>query len=254
MCESVLKKIFGNEFESSKITIHGRGTAGEGYSNEMIYLSLKFLGEELSLAVKIMLDFKAEDFKKTIGALYDSEIQFYEIIWPALDEFQKSYKQCNPFEKIPKFYGSLTDNGLGVLVMENLKSSNFVLRDKKHMYDKQLVELLFRNFGHFHALSLALKHKNREQFDKLSSIMTSSWKYFTSIESFSTMLSKIADAACSGLEEGVVRDTMKTFSENIVQEYKEVTVYKGSHAAILHGDCWINNFLFKHNVSILIKI
>lgn len=203
--------------------------------------------------VKTMPDIKDKN-RELVSVLYDTEINFYENVWPALDTFQKRVLSKGYFDKIARCLGSASQDGRRVIVLENLKKSNFVMKDKKLSHDRNLIEFAFKTYGAFHALSLAMKDKHPKEYDRLkNSFANNSWHNFRDSSLIRVIVPDLMMIATSGLDDSddVMKNKMIQFASRVLEEFADVTVYKGSYDVITHSDSWINNFMFKENVSIV---
>lgn len=248
MCLLVLRKIFGEELDEYEVSNEGSGNKGEGYLNEMLFLNLKKEDGDTHVVVKTMPDIKDKN-RELVSVLYDREINFYEKVWPVLDQFQRRFPSNEYFDKIPRCFGS---DGRKVIVLENLKKSDFVLQEKEIFHDRNLIEFVFKSYGVFHALSLALKDNDPKEYVRLkNSFANNSWHNFRDSSLIRVIVPKITMLAMTGLDDadGDVKDKMVEFASRVLEEFSDVSLYKGDYDVITHGDCWINNFMFKQNVS-----
>lgn len=244
LCQTVLRKKFGDALQ---IFPEETCAKGEGYVSDMLFLNLK-IGEEILHSVVKMMPYLEPKNEAEVRPLYETEVTFYETVWPVLDRFQRERKG-KIFDKIPKYFGSATKDGRIVLAMENIKAAGFLLRGKKHLYDRSLVELSFKQFAEYHAISFALKDQKPEQFEIVRCSLKRSWNDLIPTSYIQLLLPKWTQLVTTHIENEDVKRKLSTLTDRVLDEFANVVVYKGKHHALIHGDCWINNFLFKHSVS-----
>lgn len=200
---------------------------------------------------------RAEGFRNIapIRQAYDREIYIYSKVFPEFINLQEERGILKPFKSFAKYYSSIMDDSNEALVMEDMKELGFKLKDRHDPLDFNHILLVMREYGRFHALSYAVRDQEPELFQELSDNTQES--FFSSIKS-DVMYKSIelqSDKALNSLDpikHKVAYEKFKSFQSKMVDLIKEVIKSEtaGKYGVITHGDCWVNNMLFKYGVSI----
>jgi hypothetical protein len=137
-----------------KSYIEGDGSIiEEPWENSIIY---KCLPESIHLRDA----FKSDE-------LFCNEVAFYNKIWPCLYDFQKQWDDVKtPFKSIPKCYLAQSDT----VVLKDLKRLGFTMADRRQGLNIQEAYFVLKHLSQFHALSLAMKCHNPEDFYELLNV------------------------------------------------------------------------------------
>ncbi|CAG9793174.1 unnamed protein product [Diatraea saccharalis] len=98
--------------------------------------------------------------------LFCNEVAFYNKIWPSLSSFQKLWDVKTPFKSIPKCYLAQSDT----VVLKDLKRLGFVMPDRRQGLSIEQCYFVLKHLAQFHALSLAMKCHNPEEFYELLNV------------------------------------------------------------------------------------
>ncbi|KAF5270855.1 hypothetical protein FQA39_LY08300 [Lamprigera yunnana] len=110
-----------------------------------------------------------------------------------------------------------------------------------------------REYGRFHALSFALRDQKPSLFQEISENVEEI--FFNEEALFGEDLQKALDSqaerAMKALDHLLNKSAYKKFmrfKEHMVEITKKVVhgTAAGEYAVVCHGDCWVNNFLFKY--------
>ncbi|CAK1594209.1 unnamed protein product [Parnassius mnemosyne] len=239
---------------------------GDNYTSMVYRISLKGIRKkdaesteepwESSIIYKCLPEsvMRREAFKS--DELFCNEVAFYTKIWPTLIKFQSQWeKVANPFKCIPKCY--LAQNDL--VILKDLKQMGFVMPDRRQGLTIEQSYFVLKHLSHFHALSLAMKYHNQEEFYELLNIQDGISEVFFVPENedyFKSYYTEATQNAIAMVEEEL-RDSekkdlyLKKFREfcsedTFFQTMVEQVAPKEPLAVICHGDCWTNNFLFRY--------
>lgn len=179
------------------------------------------------------------------------EIFVYTKVLPLLDEFQKENSIEDHFDNVAKCYGVCEKNEKEALVLQNLKTEGFEIHSRTEPQNLNHVLFIFRNYGRWHALSLAMKIKKPSIFKALTKNMDDVFGKFMTQTNVTTQAEKEFDNALKILGKYNEATTVKKF-ESIKNDVKEILTNLGNEtnpaSVILHGDCWNNNMMFKYEV------
>lgn len=249
----LLKDVVIGDINDYSINIDDYDGKGEGFIGDVTFLTLtnNKTNEKEGVVLKEQKTVKGEPLNITIAA-FENEINFYRDIWCTLEQFYKdSTKKTINF--IPKCVAT-SRSKMRKVVLENLKLQGFAPHDKTKPFDTVHFTAVLRTYGVFHALSMALKQQNSEEFRRLEGLL-----YYIDERDFDKDKSfggKVLKTVC--------RDFQKMFDANdeILIEYLKLYERIGPkivdrcfcegqlNGILLHGDSWSNNFMFKYDVSV----
>lgn len=104
---------------------------------------------------------RREAFKS--DELFRNEVAFYTKIWPSLSSFQSKWNVTHPFKSIPKCYLARND----CVVLKDLKQFGFVMPDRRQGLTIEECYMVMKQLSRFHALSLAMKCHDPDEFFEL---------------------------------------------------------------------------------------
>uniref|UniRef100_A0A1B0DI70 CHK kinase-like domain-containing protein n=1 Tax=Phlebotomus papatasi TaxID=29031 RepID=A0A1B0DI70_PHLPP len=175
--EDKLKEILrkeGNYKLKGYQLVDGFSKKGDSYLSEVFRLRID--GEEPGCCSSTCLNFVVKGLPKNIGrrktfrsaAFFKNEITFYEDIIPAFEDFQARRSPKKPFIEYPRCYSSFCDGNHDYVALDDLSKYGFVSADRQNGMDFEHCRLALESLGRLHALSLAMKDQEPENFAKLS--------------------------------------------------------------------------------------
>ncbi|KAJ8925785.1 hypothetical protein NQ315_009635 [Exocentrus adspersus] len=249
-----IKNAFRNQnLLNCEVTLKGTNDTTDGYASFITFATVSATykdgsKEEINIAVKVSRESLIQNFRYA----YDREAYLYSTIFPTFTKFQHENQVEDLFKSVPICYKTIADEKLVVIILEDLKQNGYRLHDRKNPMDLNHLKLVLREYGKFHAVSFALRHKRKEDFKKL-------------VNNFSdSMINIIDDAWKQMIKESFVKvcGTMKEIGKLELYEVCNSILQKDpgdlmlgllktdeAQSAVLHGDCWNNNFLFKYKVE-----
>lgn len=155
---------------------------------------------------------------------------------------------------LPECLLSNTDNGNEIIILEDLMLLGFEVNDKLIAYENlnySQVKLVLTYLAKFHSLSFVYESKEgTAQFNELknefndilykNSFLNKSKLRNYFFESFEMSLNII--------EDNKTRKKLGLIKEKLLELLRMYTNPR-KYNAFCHGDCWLNNILFKQNVS-----
>jgi thiamine kinase-like enzyme len=247
----VLKK---ENLENYSIHISGSTEKGDGYLGDVTFVDVRGTNtnEKKSYEFVIKSGKKSSQLREMIPVrnAFENEIYFYNEILPVFREFQAEKGITDPFDNTPKFYDSIIEEEMEVLILGNMKTSGYSLHDRFNPMDQEHIRKIIKVYGKLHAISFALRDQKPEVFKelggKLTDMMKLSAKYIKPKEDRNTY-EDIIKIAKEKKEDDVVAK-LNILNER-TKRLNEITDPNDPYAVILHGDCWNNNFMFKYAVS-----
>ncbi|XP_055714788.1 uncharacterized protein LOC129808908 [Phlebotomus papatasi] len=261
--EDKLKEILrkeGNYKLKGYQLVDGFSKKGDSYLSEVFRLRID--GEEPGSCSSTCLNFVVKGLPKNIGrrktfrsaAFFKNEITFYEDIIPAFEDFQARRSPKKPFIEYPRCYSSFCDGNHDYVALDDLSKYGFVSADRQNGMDFEHCRLALESLGRLHALSLAMKDQEPENFAKLSQKVEETY-YISSLKAWysdfmKTQIVVAKDALAKeypGTE--IEKKALKFISDDLYDNLCEITHAESPLAVIGHGDGWTPNFLFKYDAS-----
>lgn len=231
---------------------------GDGFIAVMIAVTIKGKQAlnvddetELSLMCKILPENKARRDVFKSHMLFEREVCVYSRMLPMFEQFQRdrNISESEGFFQYPKCYLAVANatNDHYVIIMENLKVSNYELWDKMKPVDFDTSSIFLQALGRYHGISLALRDQKPELFNEileLEDILTAM------IET--PIICNMMEGAIDKAVEHLICEDEKKFLRKIKDNYKQTIKERlfapnaaGQLSVLIHGDCWNNNFCFK---------
>ncbi|KAJ8942640.1 hypothetical protein NQ318_013353 [Aromia moschata] len=238
-------------FEDFDVTTNAGSLKGDNYMGVITKVGVKNHRKKLDLILKsASSNVKLREIVP-IRKAFVREITIYETVFPAFDEFLKENGCPEGFSGHPKVYGTCNEENEEFLLLENLKEIGYDLWERTTPMDWDHVALVLKEYGKFHAISLAMKEKNPEIYDKLTKDLTN--VFARDGQDQDEMKEIIEREARKALSNGIkavkgnrkAEEAMEKFSDTIFQFFQELQMPE-NHLVLLHGDCWCNNLLFKY--------
>lgn len=251
----VLEKAINGNIEDFAISVNDSNKKGDGYIGQIFFVTLqeKNYGRRLNFVVKQA--FSEQNIRELhpIRDAFITEIYFYTELWPKLREFQERIPATLSFDHLARCYAATREENFERLVLEDLKEQGFVMNDKRKVMDREQLEYIFKVYGKLHAISFAYKALKPGEFSELTEVVTDVWVSFSKKQIFQDAI-KLAYRQCfDNLEPGVddaIIDKFRHYLDDGMEVFCKSLV-NGKYTAIVHGDCWSNNIMFKYDVSVI---
>lgn len=231
------------------IEVKGIG-AGEGFMSNMMAITLIAAEQRLSLICKLQLPVpESSEVVDTQFAFY-REIEMYKTVLPLMAELQRKNGLTaeTGFFAYPKcFVSERADNNESIIILEDLRVRDFALCDKLKPLKFEHVALLLQQLGRYNALSFVLRDQQPEVFAKLEAMDD----YFMNVVITNPGIQGIFSSA---IEQAIVladnekdKTLLRAFLANYVQlgQTRRCPERLGRFGVLIHGDCHINNMMFK---------
>ncbi|XP_050499197.1 uncharacterized protein LOC126879896 [Diabrotica virgifera virgifera] len=242
-----------NGFTNYEIIASPGSNKGDNFSGIITAVTIKNKEKSLDLILKSSRTFSKQSKEHHIH-VYKREIFMYERIFKEFKKYQKEHNIQDPFESVPKYYSSFTEEGQHSLVLENLKSQQYQLWDKKVPMNPEHIKTVLIEYAKFHAVSLAMKHKNPELFETLlgeTNLDNPMHKLFDGDnnegrENIKSFFSATLSMGYKAVKDDVALTEYLKKYESVAFENMSKMRQPEYKIVVTHGDCWCNNFMFKY--------
>lgn len=241
-------------YKDTKIEVEVLGEAGDNYMANVKRIIVKDLhGKPFKMVAKIASGIDQIRMIGNTHLVFVNETIMYTEVLPKFRQLQSEAKvPDNDILKFAECYGYLTDAPNEIILLEDLKETNFVMLDRFKSLTNECVKSVLKNIAIIHSLSFVLKHKESQTFGEYSTKLSDMWSkmppemmmFFVMIEHFVLYL----------LQENENRTDLFKRTEMITHLQSAVDILNEpltKHKVILQGDAWTNNIMFKFDVSIL---
>ena len=251
--KSWLKNILKEEIEDHSVNVLGNAEKGEGYLSDILYVKLTPKSNNQIETYELVLKCNRINQATTpIKEAFRTEMFIYNEVIPAFTKLQTEKGLHNWFSSVPTCYGTLTTKDVQIIVLENMKTSDYVLWDKKHPFTRKHMDLILEEYAKFHALSIALQQHDPQKFKELSDGLGDTFiREFVKTNNMDTVFGRAAleiyDLLKGDLDENTL-NTWKILYEKAYFILEGMVDKKETPKVILHASCWCNNFMFKYDV------
>uniref|UniRef100_A0A0K2UA87 CHK kinase-like domain-containing protein n=1 Tax=Lepeophtheirus salmonis TaxID=72036 RepID=A0A0K2UA87_LEPSM len=187
------------------------------------------------------------DFVK-YSRLNATEVFFYKKIAPTLREYATKYSELKVF--FPEVYH--IDEEAGVFIFENFKTQGYKMRDRKVGLDEAHINIAFTRLAAHHTLTYHYIQENGTNALEEAGILRKGWLLETPIANeimgyMNTLIQTISGVVAT--KDEALSNDLNTFfgAKNPADCINELLAKQSPMQLVLHGDGWVNNFLFKYN-------
>ncbi|XP_031337195.1 uncharacterized protein LOC116166380, partial [Photinus pyralis] len=189
-----------------------------------------------------------------VTKIYVREVYFYEKILTEYQKFQEE-KGVVPFRSYAKYYTSYLEEPYETIIMEDMKAVGYKLYNRQDPLDYEHALMVMREYGRFHAISFAIRDQKPDLFQEFQRNLP---EVLYDILADNDASKKLIQSQCSRARDSLdevnnkrVYDKFADFEEHMFKlvEKAIATDAAGRYAVISHGDCWINNILFKYSTG-----
>lgn len=249
-----------HKFDAPQIASLEPNEKGAGFLGSVFMVTVtdrKCADKKLDLVLKLALRQTEIRAIVPVRLFYENEIFFYDTIYPTFEQFNRKQRGENaaPLDLVPRNYlNSLLPNA-ELLVLGNLKAAGFHTFDRKLDMNRSHIEMIFKRYGCYHGTSFAFQDKEPAWFATLTDGIRDGFSALVEVERFSKSLQRLCEfindkVLVSGEVDQVIIDKFKKYNkDNILDIYLDSINRKSKYLAILHGDCWSNNLMFKYEVK-----
>ncbi|KAJ3646075.1 hypothetical protein Zmor_023686 [Zophobas morio] len=237
------------------IEIIGNSEKGDGFVGDIIFVCVtgtdkEGKNKEYNLVLKCSKSSAAlMENAPAFRTAFVREAYIYENVFPFFKQFQFNKGIEKPFDSVPKCYGVYSDQFRHVIVLENLKKLGYDLWPKAKPLTRGVIDTIIREYAKFHAISVAVEDQFPERFQKLLQDSTeNTLKEFMDKSGFLNVFKNSVEEVYDLLRDDVKNETLEEWlklKDQVGLIFGDMTPSVGDLKVINHGDCWMNNFLYK---------
>ncbi|KAJ4451122.1 hypothetical protein ANN_02562 [Periplaneta americana] len=265
--QSLLRPQLGNDVIVESFTSKPLTQPGENYGSTMLALEVNIIkGDDKATRRKLDLVAKLVFPPGFLWKIFDppntawKEILCYISVKEEYEKLQK--EKCVPKEKFldvfPRCYGARTtlSKEIGekadenaVLLLENLKTLNYRLGDRKKGLDLTHTRLAVSQLARFHAMSIALKNLKPQVFKGTVLRACRPHNFDIDEEEMRANTPKLLNSVKIVPEcEMYVDRVLQAINMGIQRQFgKSLLPPCELYATIVHSDFWVNNMMFMYD-------
>lgn len=210
--------------------------------------------DELALILKTPPSNEPEDEIFFTELIFEREIFAYTEFLPAIVEFQnqKGISLNKGFFSFPKMYGTILDTNkhfYGIL-LEDLQAKSFKLFNSAETRSTDIDHaiIVVKELAKLHGISFALNDQNPEIFNRFKKVEEPLVKELTianTIKFKNVAFDRAINCLCPVKNKEAI-EKMQILKESYVEQILSCVSEPTSKFVINHGDCWINNAMFRY--------
>ncbi|XP_076066642.1 putative oxidoreductase dhs-27 [Oratosquilla oratoria] len=237
-------------FEEEEIT-----KKGENYLGLVTSISVQYRLESLedlrtNYVVKSNFERGLSDANKLLREIFAKEIGFYLEIVPALNRELQEAGQ--PDLRTPKSPFVLQTEDKEIIFMDDLREQGFQMVDYKKGLDKDHTLLVVRELARLHGASFLLQRNSKvdllTNYPYLVDGFMACAEYETFVLTFQGVLKCCAVIARLNKGYGKVAKYIEEELSPKCMDYRREFLHPcPPFVAVVHGDCWNNNILFRND-------
>ncbi|XP_044265728.1 uncharacterized protein LOC123012033 [Tribolium madens] len=231
------------------VKLVGNSGKGDGYVGDITFVQLSTPHQDYHLVLKCNKPCKIQGHNEIIKTIFLREIFFYETLLPTFINFQKEKDLGEIFDSVANCYGSYKSESTQVIVLEDLKKLGYEMWPVKKPLNRAHIECVVREYGKFHATSVALKTLKPEKFQEILALLNRTLSDMFQTPAMQNIVTKSLQKVIEWLE-GRVEEKILTKLTLLREQIPQLTVEfeeKAPLKVVCHGGCWNNNFMYKYN-------
>ncbi|XP_044728472.1 uncharacterized protein LOC123292035 isoform X2 [Chrysoperla carnea] len=233
-------------------TIEAGSQKGDNYLGGIYRIIIKGIDsitkEPRELYLILKCSARGGEFRESFphNIVFQHECYMYNEYLPKLYDIQKKYGIENGLKNVAKLYKYSTVDMDEFIVLEDMKQKGFVMLNRQECLDLQHCKFVLRQLAYLHGLGFVFKHKNQQEFQKMTEHLVSPFQHMDRPE-FRIFMENVAKKALGTLDENT--NVYKGFVElqkNLHDTMDQLKIADKEYSIVVHNDCWNNNFLFKY--------
>lgn len=248
--EFINKVIKEQDIKVKKIKFEPVGKAGDNFVANVRRIIVEGEDRSLQLIAKIAPQNEVGRMLVMTTEVTMNEHIMYTEFLPKLQQMQiEAGVPEKDRLRYAKCYGSSTENFQEVILLEDLKLSEFIILDKFVSLNDTCVRSVLKNLAILHSFSFVLKSREPETFDSFKN------RFFDYVSSLA--LSEDAETHIDQFRNTIVSvfDGDEELKNKIAYIFQDMiplmtmSLNYDKHSVILQADPWTNNFMFRFKVK-----
>lgn len=241
LLEKILRKKENVNVKIKDFKISEGSRKGDNFSSDICRIHVEYEAEGTSkycsIISKCIID--SDEVCEIIKDynIVGKEIEMYLKILPKMTELSGT-------KFGPECYYITGDNA--IFFLEDLKEAGYVVADPTLGLDFNHSKVLIEKLAQFHGTSMVIAENEPEIFANFREGMFAENKPFT-FSMFESSFSLLLDVIREWEGFGDIPHKIEKLSLNMTDKISKCFSQDAEFKVLNHGDCWINNFLFKYS-------
>jgi hypothetical protein len=252
--EKYVKMVAADEgFEKADIILCPGSNKGDNYLGVILKVTISNKNEKqekLNLILKTAPDYVRDKIR--IEIFYLREMYCYSKIFPIFKTLQDFYDVPSKMRfSHPKYYIGDDTYMKELFIMNDLSVEGFQMGNRIESFSYDQIALGLKSLANLHSLSFALKKHNKAKFTEITENIHKGEEFS---DVFRQMMDIVSQRTIEVIVEDIAKDKMEKFCKNLYAKFLEYVSVEAAapYTVLCHGDCWINNMLFRYEVSCII--
>ena len=247
-------------FSNFSYTHENGAVLGDGFIGEILRVKISGLlgGNQSTLKIIVKQPPTSQIRRDMAMKLFERETYMYNVILPVFNKFQLDHNvkpDVSGFFAYPKCHYAYfnKEQDQSFIIMEDIRESGFSMENKLKPVQFTHAKAVMENLGQLHGISLAMKKQRPEEFAKYQSLKDVMNADDSPIQK--QMLEQMMDV---NVNKAILTldDNETALKEKVLKAGKKIldadffaAKHSEPYSVINHGDSWINNMMFRYEVS-----
>ncbi|XP_053616140.1 uncharacterized protein LOC128678565 [Plodia interpunctella] len=234
---------------ANKVIVETLGQAGDNYVANVKKITAELdNGETATMIAKVAPT--NEMLRNSMGTvvLFGNECTMFEDILPRLKDLQHvaGLTEEESF-RVPQCYGTLSEPMNEIILLENLKDSNYEMLDRFTPLTNECVREVLKSFAKLHSLSFALKKKDPDTFESCNAKLQDFFSLLSANPDFRNLLTNVEKDMISMMDRDYYKKAVRNSISQLAEQHAKIIKYdrNSRYSVVTHGDSWTNNIMFR---------
>ncbi|XP_063889126.1 uncharacterized oxidoreductase dhs-27-like [Scylla paramamosain] len=184
-----------------------------------------------------------------IEIAFQKECKFFLDIAPQINSVLKEIGQREI--NVPKCFHASLEKGKEVIFLEDLRARGYKMADRKQGLDKAHTTLVLMELARLHAASVLLQNKTPDEDlgEKYPYLKIGMAYCIRNYDAMKNMIKESAVLAQTITKKVGGYERVTAWIDTIIPKLRDIfeQLECGEPKVVCHGDCWINNLLFRYS-------
>ncbi|KAJ3658257.1 hypothetical protein Zmor_010009 [Zophobas morio] len=262
LLDIVAKKTGLCDIKLKKIQLGAPAKKGDSYLSTICRFTLEAVGKnkdgkEEFVSFPVIAKFPPKNLarRKTWRSteFFENEIIFYNKVWSAFQKYQEDAQIKDKFDNLPLMLATYWDGVDDFVAMVDVSPEGYTSAERATGLDYDHTAGILKILAQFHALSLAFKEQQPENFEKAATSLKETYfserlrPWYSNFQKNVFVVNR--DAVEKELPPEYLHKLNKLIDNDLYGVLIKSCVARGPLSVVTHGDVWVPNFLFKYQGS-----
>jgi hypothetical protein len=241
-------------FNNNNVVFEPVGELGDNYASNVKRIQVKVdNGDDFYMIAKIAPTEENLRNMMMISVTFNNEILMYTQVFPKFESLLEAADV--PLEdrlRYPVCYGCITEAPNEIILLEDLKTLDYVMLDRLKSLSNHAMKLILKNFAILHSLSFALKKSSPDTYTTFKDKLIDMWTVNDTMLEYEKFMSQVVTEVVAILEKEEHKSVVRGSLEASMATYRKLRKHaaRSKYSIIQQGDAWTNNIMFRLKVNI----